>query len=91
VSPNLANTLSAADAKIDYDLANALLTTNMSLLKAYGITYIVISTPPNMSVGSWPAGEPEFVTSVYILSVNYGTIAYISKSNTDVTTVYKIE
>jgi hypothetical protein len=90
VSPALSYTLSDEDKRINNDLANALLTANISLLDEYGITYIVVSTPPDTSVGSWPVGEPEFLLSVYNSSASYGTISYVAESNTDVTTVYRV-
>lgn len=90
VSPELSYTLSDEDRRINNDLAFALLRADMTLLDKYGITFIVVSTPPDTSVGSWPVGEPEFLLSVYNSSLSYGAISYVAESNAEVTTVFKV-
>jgi hypothetical protein len=89
VGPILSSSLSKNDREINDMLAFALLKGNLTILANFGITYVVISTPPN-ATGWWPPGELEFLRDVYLASAKFGKPVYVARSSASATFIYKI-
>lgn len=89
VGPVLSSTLSKNDREINDMLAFALLNANLTTLANFGITYVVISTPPN-ATGWLPPGEPQFLRDVYIASAKFGKPVYVAQSGASATFIYKV-